>query len=656
MMHVCCVQVGNYLGRGAEYVNVLYDQILRNLAAGTEGEFVCFTDDTSLPYAPGMVVRELPPGLQGWWAKLWLFSPDLFPKGDRVLYFDLDTIVIGPIDDVAKYDGDFATLRDFFRHDGLQSAVMAWRAGTCDDIWMRWMHEFCPKPEGGDQAWIEQCRPQADVLQSLYPRRFVSYKAACNPYPPRGSSVVCFHGLPRPHEVTTGWVPQAWKVGGIGSVEIEVICNTELDAIKANCRYAMTLGFPEVKEVEPHNRPLCIVGGAPSVRGHFDILRLRASSGQTVWALNGAARMLQRAGVRVDGQWIVDARPGNSKFLVPGPRQYVASQCARDVLDRATRPVLFHDLNCGPFLPEGVTLIGGGTTVGMKALAAAYVLGYRTIHLYGMDSSLDGDAHHAYEQPENDADARINVHLGDATFVSTPWMVRQVEDFQGLAAALANDECEVHVHCGGLLGHVAKMMMEPTVTAADMRAAAILEHLGEVERPVGAEIGVFAGDTSCRLLAAHPGLTLHMVDSWEGDGAAYSGDSGDWHATLSRDQQASYMRRAKAAVKFAKDRARIMQARSADAAAHIADRSLDFVFIDADHSYDGCMADIKAWAPKLKPGGLMSGHDYENTAFPKFGVAAAVNEWAASIGATVETGDNFTWFIRLPVAGAMEAA
>lgn len=49
---------------------------------------------------------------------------------------------------------------------------------------------------------------------------------------------------------------------------------------------------------------------------------------------------------------------------------------------------------------------------------------------------------------------------------------------------------------------------------------------------------------------------------------------------------------------------------SLEAAATYEDNSLDFVFIDADHSYEAVRADIIAWWPKVKPGGIISGHDY----------------------------------------------
>ena len=48
---------------------------------------------------------------------------------------------------------------------------------------------------------------------------------------------------------------------------------------------------------------------------------------------------------------------------------------------------------------------------------------------------------------------------------------------------------------------------------------------------------------------------------------------------------------------------------SADSAAGFADGSVDFVYLDADHSYDGVTRDIRAWKPKMKRGGVMGGHD-----------------------------------------------
>jgi len=63
--------------------------------------------------------------------------------------------------------------------------------------------------------------------------------------------------------------------------------------------------------------------------------------------------------------------------------------------------------------------------------------------------------------------------------------------------------------------------------------------------------------------------------------------------------------------------------------------SVDLVFIDADHSYQGCSIDIKAYTPKVNTNGILSGHDID---FP--GVNKAVNEQVK----TYEVGPNNVWF------------
>jgi len=63
---------------------------------------------------------------------------------------------------------------------------------------------------------------------------------------------------------------------------------------------------------------------------------------------------------------------------------------------------------------------------------------------------------------------------------------------------------------------------------------------------------------------------------------------------------------------------------SVSAARRFEDASLDFVFIDGDHAYDAVAADIQAWLPKLKIGGVLAGHDYGHSSWP--GVGMAVND------------------------------
>jgi predicted O-methyltransferase YrrM len=72
-----------------------------------------------------------------------------------------------------------------------------------------------------------------------------------------------------------------------------------------------------------------------------------------------------------------------------------------------------------------------------------------------------------------------------------------------------------------------------------------------------------------------------------------------------------------------KDKIKHLRMTSVEAAKYFDDGECDFIFIDAAHDYDNVKADIAAWLPKLKPDGILAGHDYCDN-FP--GVRKAVQE------------------------------
>ena len=67
----------------------------------------------------------------------------------------------------------------------------------------------------------------------------------------------------------------------------------------------------------------------------------------------------------------------------------------------------------------------------------------------------------------------------------------------------------------------------------------------------------------------------------------------------------------------------MMEMSGAMAAPMFADGSLDFVYIDAEHTFEAVSADIRLWLPKIKPGGAIGGHDYDSAKHP--GVRRAVD-------------------------------
>lgn len=97
---------------------------------------------------------------------------------------------------------------------------------------------------------------------------------------------------------------------------------------------------------------------------------------------------------------------------------------------------------------------------------------------------------------------------------------------------------------------------------------------------------------------------------------------------------------------------RHIQSGSSEAAVHFADQSVDFVFIDANHTYDFVKADVNAWLPKIKPGGIIAGHDYN----APHEVERAVNEIFGSRVIPIPSDDNdgtdatpnfFSWKVEI---------
>ena len=181
------------------------------------------------------------------------------------------------------------------------------------------------------------------------------------------------------------------------------------------------------------------------------------------------------------------------------------------------------------------------------------------------------------------------------------------------------------------------------------RGAAIVSRL-PADVTHGVEVGVFLGELSAYLLKQLPLLHLMMVDPWTPavPGSRYHA-SGEWHGTLTHGQQESFYREAVNRTQPFEARRLVVRQPSVVAAKDVVDGSQDFVFIDGEHTYEAVVEDIAAWAPKVKPGGLLCGHDYANYQFP-FGISVkqGVDEAAARNGWRVELGDNFTWFCRLP--------
>ena len=113
------------------------------------------------------------------------------------------------------------------------------------------------------------------------------------------------------------------------------------------------------------------------------------------------------------------------------------------------------------------------------------------------------------------------------------------------------------------------------------------------------EVGAFAGEAT-RLFAASAKVVLvSAVDTW--DFAPHADETGGFTAA---EVETAFDR-------LLRDYPHVEKVKepSPQAAAGFPDGSCDLVYLDADHSYPAVTADIAAWRPKVKPGGILAGHD-----------------------------------------------
>jgi len=144
---------------------------------------------------------------------------------------------------------------------------------------------------------------------------------------------------------------------------------------------------------------------------------------------------------------------------------------------------------------------------------------------------------------------------------------------------------------------------------------------------IGVEIGSFKGATSKYLLSYLKNLeTLICVDPWikypDFEKVIYNKKL--QKADFDKDVYQVFLNN----IEEYKNKVNICRMFSSEAVKYIENNSLDFIFIDGNHSYEYVKEDIELWYPKIKKGGLISGHDYgqDPKKYPGFGVDKAVHE------------------------------
>lgn len=244
---IACLKWGHRYS--ADYVNRLMASARRHLPSAhlAEAQFVCFTEDPN-GIDEFIETRSLPDGFHLWWGKAFLFSAEAGLDGHRVLFLDLDQVIVGSLEPLLAYRGPFAVLHTDdiaceLAPGGYNSSVLSWRGAevlrplfeALTPAVLRYVHRF--------DHWLEMMLgTTADVWQQLAPGAVVDYTTvfrggrclgcdddgddgafaagedngtatATEVALPAAAAVVTFPRSPKPHEVLEKhqWIREHWR-------------------------------------------------------------------------------------------------------------------------------------------------------------------------------------------------------------------------------------------------------------------------------------------------------------------------------------------------------------------------------------------------------------------------------------------------------------
>jgi hypothetical protein len=147
---------------------------------------------------------------------------------------------------------------------------------------------------------------------------------------------------------------------------------------------------------------------------------------------------------------------------------------------------------------------------------------------------------------------------------------------------------------------------------------------------VGAEVGVFEGENAASILRELSPKKLFLVDPYIAHNNEFKdgGESSPWYKTAAKRLEGFSTKQ------FVIDT-------SLNAVSKVPD-NLDFVYIDAMHTYEHVLEDVEAWLPKVKQGGVIGGHDFTDV---NVGVVFAVSDLARRYNAKLHFRHPDWWFI-----------
>lgn len=219
-----------------QYVDTLYSMLSRNFSRPIR---LHVWTESSRPIPQPYIKHELVewPGIAGprksWWYKMQMFDPDRF--SGRLLYFDLDVVIVNSLDWMLELDPqNFWTIRDFRHHFrgawwGINSSCMIWDTTAFAHVWQ----DFCGH---NIHAVTRQYQGDQDYLNAVIDHKLLRYfdstrvrswrweikdggmdfkkrvyrRPDAGSVIPPGTDLMIFHGQPKPHEINDAVIRANW--------------------------------------------------------------------------------------------------------------------------------------------------------------------------------------------------------------------------------------------------------------------------------------------------------------------------------------------------------------------------------------------------------------------------------------------------------------
>ena len=196
-----------------KYVEILRNSVARHLTIPYE--FVCITEHDKVPDGVRKIPTPSPKSCKTWWQKIGLFYPGVFGDAERILYLDLDVIVVGSLDKIASVQEPFCMIENYGPnrgHAAYNSSVMVWTPSERNE---RIFTKFSPdimKELHGDQCHTWRTLGNNNIW--AFPKEYiVSYKYSKFKqwnHVGKETSVYVFHGEPKPANIRD-YPKEHWK-------------------------------------------------------------------------------------------------------------------------------------------------------------------------------------------------------------------------------------------------------------------------------------------------------------------------------------------------------------------------------------------------------------------------------------------------------------